>query len=473
MKQIVFYSWQSDLPNPTNRGFIQEALESAAAIIAADASVEIEPVVDRDTQGVPGSPDIASTIFSKITAADAFVADVSIIGRTNSRSTPNPNVLIELGYALKALGHENVVLVFNRAFGKIEELPFDLKTRRILTYDMPLEGKPRGAERKTLERQFEGALRAALGTRTPSAVPVSLPSLTAIETQAPNRLIVLRRDLSKILRTLDQLKPKIFSEGCTVDEFVGGLTQTQEPVAEFSKIAEIVAIMSDSDAAIEVIRWFGQIYERYNHPRGFSGSFRTSDHDYFKFLGHEMLVTLVAFLLREQRWPNLEAILEESMPLQNSSRPSGPAAVTWVYGSDHLASLLDESGRRRRVSMHADILEERHTTGALGAVLPIDEFAGADFFLFLLGETRKSDSSSWGFAWRPWSTLYLKSTPLFLVRAERKKVAEQLVRLTQLNGVEELKKRTIECASGVGRLFNSGFWMNPISEEIVGRIGTK
>jgi len=31
MKQIVFYSWQSDLPNACNRGFIQGALENAAA----------------------------------------------------------------------------------------------------------------------------------------------------------------------------------------------------------------------------------------------------------------------------------------------------------------------------------------------------------------------------------------------------------------------------------------------------------
>lgn len=51
------------------------------------------------------------------------MADVSITGRGEKRPTPNPNVLIELGYAFKALGHERVILVFNRAFGKIEELP--------------------------------------------------------------------------------------------------------------------------------------------------------------------------------------------------------------------------------------------------------------------------------------------------------------------------------------------------------------
>src|SRR5437016_4475569 len=100
MRRVVFYSWQSDLPNATNRTFIQKALEKAAASIAADESIEIEPVVDRDTQGVPGAPDIASTIFAKITAADIFVADVSITTRPKTgRPTPNPNVLIELGYA--------------------------------------------------------------------------------------------------------------------------------------------------------------------------------------------------------------------------------------------------------------------------------------------------------------------------------------------------------------------------------------
>lgn len=70
MRRILFYSWQSDLPNSTNRGFIQRALEDAAVKIAADDTVAVEPVVDRDTQGVPGSPDIAATIFGKIAGAD-------------------------------------------------------------------------------------------------------------------------------------------------------------------------------------------------------------------------------------------------------------------------------------------------------------------------------------------------------------------------------------------------------------------
>ena len=80
-KCIVFYSWESDLPNSTNRGFIQKALEDAAKSIRSDDSIKIDPVIDRDTSGVPGSPDIANTIFSKIDASDIFACDVSIINQ--------------------------------------------------------------------------------------------------------------------------------------------------------------------------------------------------------------------------------------------------------------------------------------------------------------------------------------------------------------------------------------------------------
>src|SRR5260370_21682309 len=93
-KRIVFYSWQSDLPIKTNRGFIQEALERAIKAIHKDDTIEIKPVIDRDTQGVDGSPDISKTIFSKISQADILVGDVSIIasvpvGSNSVRAMPN------------------------------------------------------------------------------------------------------------------------------------------------------------------------------------------------------------------------------------------------------------------------------------------------------------------------------------------------------------------------------------------------
>lgn len=79
MRRTVFYSWQSDLDPKFNRNLIEDALERALRAIKRDEVAAIEPVLDRDTSGTPGSPAIADTIFNKIATADVFVADVSII----------------------------------------------------------------------------------------------------------------------------------------------------------------------------------------------------------------------------------------------------------------------------------------------------------------------------------------------------------------------------------------------------------
>jgi hypothetical protein len=156
----VFYSWQSDLPNSTNRSFIQDALERAAKVIREDDSVKIEPVVDRDTAGVPGSPDIATTIFAKIDESEVFACDVSIINdNKNARPSPNPNVLIELGYALKALKSDRILMVMNTAFGEPKLLPFDLSKKRVITYRLPKEHNEKVSIRRELAQNLENALR--------------------------------------------------------------------------------------------------------------------------------------------------------------------------------------------------------------------------------------------------------------------------------------------------------------------------
>src|SRR5581483_12009667 len=116
MRITIFFSWQSDTPNKTGRNFIERALEMAVARITKDVTVE-EAVreglqLDGDTQGVPGSPPIFDTILSKIEAATVFVPDLtSVATRSNGRLTPNPNVLVEYGFALKALKYSRIIHV--------------------------------------------------------------------------------------------------------------------------------------------------------------------------------------------------------------------------------------------------------------------------------------------------------------------------------------------------------------------------
>jgi hypothetical protein len=92
LKIKIFYSWQSDIKAASNRTLIQNALEGAAKDIRNDDSIQIEPVVDRDTFGVPGSPDIGISIFNKIDSSAIFVADVTIVNNhLEGRPTPNPS----------------------------------------------------------------------------------------------------------------------------------------------------------------------------------------------------------------------------------------------------------------------------------------------------------------------------------------------------------------------------------------------
>ncbi|MCB0669221.1 MAG: hypothetical protein KDC80_25535, partial [Saprospiraceae bacterium] len=80
MKSIkIFYSWQSDLPNRFNRGFIHSVLEKVTKEISKEESVDINALIDRDTKNVSGAPSIVETIFNKIDNCDIFVGDISII----------------------------------------------------------------------------------------------------------------------------------------------------------------------------------------------------------------------------------------------------------------------------------------------------------------------------------------------------------------------------------------------------------
>lgn len=180
MGYTVFFSWQSDRPSREGRSLIETALEDAVKRIAADASID-EPYrelsVDKDTKNVPGSPRIFETILSKIEQASAFVADLTYCGnRVEGGPTPNPNVLIEYGYALKALGENRVISVMNSAYGEAsrESMPFDLLTRRYpISYSLRDDSSEteRRECRRQLSKRIEDALRAVFTDLSDQILP--------------------------------------------------------------------------------------------------------------------------------------------------------------------------------------------------------------------------------------------------------------------------------------------------------------
>ena len=145
----VFYSWQSDLRE--TRNVIEAALEKAIRSLNRDLPAENALELDQDTRGVAGWPEITSALFDKIDQCEVFVADITPINGPNSdfRITPNPNVLLELGYALgTGFGRTRIICVINAHYladGDLRELPFDLRGSRPVQFTLQ-DPTQRGAE---------------------------------------------------------------------------------------------------------------------------------------------------------------------------------------------------------------------------------------------------------------------------------------------------------------------------------------
>ena len=171
----IFYSWQSDLPGSETRNIIQDAIKDAVKLLRDTVDIE----ADRDTKGEYGSPDIAQTIFSKIDDCDIFIADVSAVcqyettdkdGNKKVKYMPNPNVMLELGYATHVVGWENVICVLNADYGAPEEMPFDIASRRLTPFSTK-DGKSKGEIKRyikgviqdTVENLLENGKRVKIG----------------------------------------------------------------------------------------------------------------------------------------------------------------------------------------------------------------------------------------------------------------------------------------------------------------------
>ena len=151
----IFYSWQSDLPGSDTRNIIQDSIKDAVCLLQDTVDIE----ADRDTKGEFGSPDIAQTIFSKIDNCDIFVADVSAVcqyetidknGNKKIKYTPNPNVMLELGYAAHVVGWDRVICVLNSDYGAPENMPFDIASRRLTPFSLK-DGKSKGEVKRYIK----------------------------------------------------------------------------------------------------------------------------------------------------------------------------------------------------------------------------------------------------------------------------------------------------------------------------------
>lgn len=187
MNLTIFNSWQSDSPH--NSKAIRAALR--------DASNKLEEKIaglhvknDEATSNQVGTMHIPSSILQNISDADIFVADLSTVGSTSDgkKKLQNPNVLIELGYAIAQLGWDRIILLFNKEFGEFKDLPFDIEKRSCLDFKIVSPDDKNGV----------GQLRENLVAR--------IRQIIEADPARPSRMTeVLDRDKSNDIKTIKKI----------------------------------------------------------------------------------------------------------------------------------------------------------------------------------------------------------------------------------------------------------------------------
>ncbi|WP_231612124.1 nucleoside 2-deoxyribosyltransferase [Novipirellula galeiformis] len=181
-----------------HRFLIRDALNRAIERVQEDIPSDVNCVlrVDSDTSGRSGTLAIADTIIDKIRASSMMIADVTpcLKDEEHGRYYPNPNVMLEVGVAAQALGWGKVVCLFNDDACTTEQLPFDIRHRRISKYHCESR-EQRSTARTELESLLAAAIRVTLQDVSRGVVD---PSLSGSQLRHERDSRLLRETLETI-----------------------------------------------------------------------------------------------------------------------------------------------------------------------------------------------------------------------------------------------------------------------------------
>lgn len=116
MSFYIFYSF-------SNKGLFQRKIYEKLS-----EKVEQYGITIIDVDNYSGCYDIDNKIFSKITKCDLFIVDITPESiDNNNKYVFNPNIMLELGFALAHKFEEQIIILYNGERIKPEETPFHYK----------------------------------------------------------------------------------------------------------------------------------------------------------------------------------------------------------------------------------------------------------------------------------------------------------------------------------------------------------
>lgn len=135
-KYTIFYSWQNDTDG--DRQYVRNVLQNSVDALMKELEVDIQ--IDSDSRDEDGERSIDVAILNKIANCDFFVCDVTPVGKLHPsaeiyKELPNPNVMLELGFAIGNIGWERCILVWNTKIGAQQNAPFDIRNHITTGYE--------------------------------------------------------------------------------------------------------------------------------------------------------------------------------------------------------------------------------------------------------------------------------------------------------------------------------------------------
>jgi len=279
--------------------------------------------------------------------------------------------------------------------------------------------------------------------------------------------------LKNIFSELERTKTD-FSRFAEYDEAI--FTQIKEgiPISyRFIEAALLASKYSNIDAIEAIYNFFGNALKLYDVPDGFSGSYRPTDFDGYKFLVYEMFVSFIAALIKYDNWEIIGNILADDLFVEKRYR-SGYVSFTRL--SCYLQSLNDYRNQRldlRRASVMGDLLKERFTQSELADLITHKEFLEADYLLFMRTVCHEDNIESLLKVWFPQSCIWLDRPPSYIVKAESKRFLDKMIKATGFKKSEEFIEIFKKNHFAFTKFFRKTWKDDPIEFFDVDKFGTR
>ncbi len=179
-------------------------------------------------------------------------------------------------------------------------------------------------------------------------------------------------------------------EGAFDDAVVESITNFMPSHTEFIKLISAIAKHSKGNNYAEVLhKFFEELIPYLYLPKGFSGSYRDTDQDNFRFIIHELFLYTVAILLREEKFEAVHYLISKDYHVESGVRRDGNQMVSYIQFYNVVESIKNRNNRLNlnQISLHTNLLEER----AKNLGIDFQHIMQADLVLYMRKEMEFGD----------------------------------------------------------------------------------